>query len=90
LPHDNVPAVYITLYFLLAACYFGFGALSDHLAFFVAIQNFGNCSGRNFCIFKSIDHAARTGAPTIVMASGKIKNSFIIISYFSFRNFLFS
>ena len=34
---DNISAVYITFYLLLAAGDFGFGALSNRLAVFVAV-----------------------------------------------------
>ena len=63
---DHVSAVYITFYFVLAARDFGFGALSGHLAVFVAIPAFRNCSGWNFRFFKSSDHVAGKSGSAVV------------------------
>jgi hypothetical protein len=66
----------------LAAGNFGFGALSNRMVVFVALQDFGNCSGRNFCIFKSFDHAALKSGSTDLTVLKKIKK--LIHNYFLF------
>lgn len=66
LTDDDVSAVYITVYLLLAAGHYGFGALPGHLAIVVAIPAFGDCSRWRFCAFKRIDHAAgESGSPVV-------------------------
>jgi hypothetical protein len=64
--HDNVPVVYTSLYLLLATGYSGVGTLSGHLVVFVTVQNFWDCGGRSFCIFKSIAYAACKSDPEVV------------------------
>jgi hypothetical protein len=75
LTDDHIAAVYIAFYFLLAAGDSGFGALSDRVAFNVAIQDHGNCSGRNFCIFQSVDHAAGKSDSAVVILYKKNKET---------------
>jgi hypothetical protein len=66
LTRDHFAIVHIAFYLLLAAGNSGIGALSNCLAVFVAIPAFRNCCGRNFCVFKSIDHAAGKSDSAIV------------------------
>jgi uncharacterized protein (UPF0333 family) len=82
LTDDHIAAVDIAFYFLLAAGDFGFGALSNCMAFYVAIQDFGNCSRWNFCILKSFDPAAGKSNSAVINVSKKLKK--IIHNYFLF------